>query len=123
MTPRKLLAALRVSVPRVTPADGALQIRAGNAVLVDVREPKEWQRGCAESAVLLPLSDLSRARVDFAALRRKFGDRALILYCGAGVRSNLAARLLRVEGFRASNGGALSDWAASGWPIVKPNPR
>jgi rhodanese-related sulfurtransferase len=121
VTPRKLLAALRVTIPRVSPVDCAEQIRSGDAVLVDVRERNEWQRGFAESAVLLPLSDLSRARVDFAALRQKFGDRELILYCGAGVRSNLAARILRAEGFRASNGGALSEWTASGWPIVEPN--
>jgi rhodanese-related sulfurtransferase len=123
VTPRKLLAALRVSIPRVSPVDCAEQVRTGGAVLVDVRERNEWQRGYAESATLLPLSELSRARVDYAALRQTFGDRDLILYCGAGVRSHLAARILRAEGFRASNGGALSEWAASGWPIVEPNPK
>ena len=121
MTPRKLFAALRVTIPRVRPVDCAEQIRAGSAVLVDVRERNEWQRGYAESATLLPLSELSRSQVDFAALRQTFGDRELILYCGAGVRSNLAARILRAEGFRASNGGSLSEWTASGWPIVEPD--
>jgi rhodanese-related sulfurtransferase len=123
VTPRKLLAALRVSIPRVSPVDCAEQVRTGGAVLVDVRERNEWQRGYAESATLLPLSELSRSHVDYAALRQTFGDRELILYCGAGVRSHLAARILRAEGFRASNGGALSEWAASGWPIVEPDPK
>ena len=120
MTPRKLLAALRVSVPRVSPATCVDRIRGGGALLVDVREIKEWQRGFAESAVLLPLSELSRSRVDFAALRERVGDRELILYCGAGVRSNLAARILRTEGFRAVNGGAFSAWVSVGWPVAKP---
>ena len=120
MTTRKLLAALRVSVPRVSPATCIDRIRAGSALLVDVRETKEWQRGFAESAVLLPLSELSRSRVNFVALRERVGDRELILYCGAGVRSNLAARILRTEGFRAVNGGALSEWVSVGWPVAKP---
>jgi rhodanese-related sulfurtransferase len=121
VTPRKFLAALRVTIPRVTAVDCAAQVRAGKAVLVDVRERREWEGGFAESAELLPLSQLSRSRVDFAALRQKFGGRELLLYCGAGVRSHLAARILRAEGFRASNAGALSEWAASGWPVVKPD--
>ena len=120
MTPRKLLAALRVTVPRVSPATCIDRIRAGSALLVDVREKKEWQRGVAESALLLPLSDLSRSRVEFGALRERVGERELILYCGAGVRSNLAARILRTEGFRAVNGGALSEWVTAGWPIARP---
>lgn len=89
-------------------------------MLVDVRERKEWQKGFAETAVLLPLSDLSRSRVDWTKLRQTIGEREMILYCGAGVRSNLAARILRAEGFQAVNGGALRDWTAAGWPVSHP---
>jgi rhodanese-related sulfurtransferase len=120
VTPRKFLTALRTAIPRVKPSACADRIRAGKSVLVDVRERKEWQKGFAESAVLLPLSELSRSRVDLTALRRTVGERELILYCGAGVRSNLAARILRTEGFQAVNGGALREWIAAGWPVSKP---
>lgn len=120
MTLRQFVNAVRVSIAQVSPAASADRIRAGKALLVDVRETKEWANGHAESAILLSLSDLTRSRVDWAALQRKVGDRELILYCGAGVRSNLAARILHARGFRAINGGALSEWVASGWQIIVP---
>ena len=120
MTPRKFLTALRATIPRVTPTACADRIKAGSALLVDVRERREWQTGFAESAVLLPLSDLGRSRVDWTTLRKMVGEREMILYCGAGVRSNLAARILRTEGFQAVNGGALREWVAAGWPITTP---
>ena len=120
MTPRALFAAFRTVIPRVSPPECFERLRAGTAVLVDVRERKEWEKGFAESAMLLPLSELSRSRVDWTALRQLVGTREMILYCGAGVRSNLGARILRVQGFPAVNGGALRAWLAAGWPMSKP---
>lgn len=89
-------------------------------MLVDVREKREWQRGFAESALLLPLSDLARSKVNWNQLRKTVGQREVIVYCGAGVRSHLAARILSAEGFRVVNGGGLSEWRAAGWPIAAP---
>lgn len=104
----------------MSPASCFDRVRNGDALLVDVRERTEWERGFARAALLLPLSDLTRSRVDWAALRQTVKQREMILYCGAGVRSNLAARILCAEGFQASNGGALREWAEAGWPIAKP---
>jgi rhodanese-related sulfurtransferase len=118
VTPRQFLAAARVTIPRVTPDTVANRVRAGEALLIDVREPKEWATGHAEGAFLLPLSQLSRSRVDWDAVRHSVGDRGVILYCGAGVRSNLAARAFHAHGFHAVNGGALREWAAAGWPTI-----
>jgi rhodanese-related sulfurtransferase len=120
VTPRKLLTALCARIRRVSPASCFDRVRAGDALLVDVRERSEWERGFARSALLLPLSDLTRSRVDWSALRQTVRQREMILYCGAGVRSNLAARILCAEGFQASNGGALREWVDAGWPIAKP---
>ena len=105
----------------MSPAASFDRVRNGDALLVDVRERSEWEKGFARSALLLPLSDLTRSRVDWTALRETVKQREMILYCGAGVRSNLAARILCAEGFRASNGGALREWTDAGWPIAKPN--
>ena len=121
MTPRKLLAALCARIRRVPPASCFDRVRAGEALLVDVRERGEWESGFARSALLLPLSDLTRARVDWATLRQTVNQREMILYCGAGVRSHLAARILRAEGFQALNGGALREWTDAGWPIARPS--
>lgn len=114
-----MMKAMFTSVPRVAPAECAARVRGGKAILVDVREPAEWEGGVAQSARLLPLSDLTGPRVQWRPFLAETGDREILLYCAAGGRSGLAARLLAAEGFRAVNAGAIGEWLDSGWPIVQ----
>jgi rhodanese-related sulfurtransferase len=106
--------------PRITPAEARERIQAGTALLVDVREPVEWASGVADGATLLSVKDLTGERKQWRAFLTKVGQREVICYCAAGGRAGTAAGALRAEGFTASNGGGLSDWAKAGWPIVKP---
>ncbi|MFM9081550.1 MAG: rhodanese-like domain-containing protein, partial [Opitutaceae bacterium] len=62
MNPFKFLKSLFTPAPRLRPRECAPRVRAGQAVLIDVREPSEWRSGVAEGAVLLPWSDLGGAR-------------------------------------------------------------
>ena len=55
------------SRPAMSPREAAAAVETGIAVLVDVREPAEWNGGVAQAAVLLPLSDLRCARKRWAA--------------------------------------------------------
>lgn len=117
----KSLKAMFTPAPRLAPSDVAAQVRAGHALLVDVREPAEWSGGVAQHATLLPLSDLTGARSRWKDYLARVGDRDVLLYCASGMRSGTAARILVQEGFKASNTGGLSGWASSGWPVVKPS--
>lgn len=108
------------SVPRVPPMECAHRVRAGEAFLVDVREPGEWAEGVARSARLLAFSDLQNGRAQWKPFLQEVGNREILLYCASGTRSGLAARLLAAEGFRVANTGGFADWAAAGWPVVKP---
>ena len=119
----KLIRSMFTAVPRVAAADGMARVRAGEAVLVDVREPSEWSRGIAELAVPLALSDLAGRRTKWRPFLAANADRELLLYCGAGVRSGMAARVLVKEGFRASNAGSLAEWTAAGWPVSRSTER
>lgn len=116
----KMIKGLLTSAPRVTPVECAPKILAGQAVLVDVREPDEWSTGFAQGAVLLALSDLTGPREKWTTFLAEARDREIFLYCGAGVRSGMAARVLTSEGFRAANSGSLSGWRDAGWPLVLP---
>lgn len=116
----KFIRAMFTPVPRLSPADCADRIRSGQAILIDVREPGEWDRGVAKHAALLPLSDLNGPRHHWKPVLEKATDRELVLYCAVGGRATIAAKLLAVEGFRAANGGGLADWAAAGWPTEYP---
>lgn len=120
MNPFRLVKAMFASAPRYAAADCFARVRAGEAVLIDVREPGEWAGGVAERAVLLSLSDLTGGRVQWQTFLATNADREFLLYCGAGVRSAMAARLLASEGFRAANVGSFAEWSAAGWPVATP---
>ncbi len=118
-----MLKSLFKSVPRVAPLECAHRVRAGEAYLVDVREPGEWAEGIARSARMLSLSDLTSARSQWQPFLTEAAGREILLYCASGSRSGFAAKVLAAEGHRVANTGGLGDWAAAGWPVVKPKQR
>lgn len=69
------------------------------AVLVDVREMAEWDRGHIEGAVFLPLSELDQG-IDAESLAMRLPKKRIVYtYCAAGVRSCMAADLLLKFGY------------------------
>jgi rhodanese-related sulfurtransferase len=108
------------SRPGLSPEDAKAAVEAGSAVLVDVREPNEWHEGVAAPAALLPLSDLRGARRSWASFLEQNRGKRIVLYCGAGVRSGMAASTLKSEGFDAINLGGYSEWTSRGLPVRRP---
>lgn len=101
-------------------ADAKAQLDAGTAVLIDVREPGEWQQGVAAPANLCPLSDLLGSRGRWKAILERHRGKLLILYCASGMRSGQAAGRLRAEGFQVANLGGFRRWVAAGLPVRQP---
>lgn len=99
-----------------TPQVGA---RAGKALLdrgallLDVREPEEWQAEHAPQASLMPMGQV---REHQAKLPR---DRRIVVVCRSGGRSAAVTESLRAWGFDAVNlGGGMCAWAAAGLPVI-----
>ena len=100
------------------PVDAGLEVgvaafdaerRAGKpVVLVDVREPFEWEICRIEGSVLVPLGDLPRR---FAELDPRT---PVVTVCHTGVRSLEAARFLRSRGFAGARSlrGGVAAWAS-----------
>jgi rhodanese-related sulfurtransferase len=83
------------------------------AVLLDVREPDEWQAGHIEGALHIPLADLP-ARVGELP-----GQGDLVVVCRSGGRSARAVAWLRQNGHTALNlDGGMGAWAAAGREMV-----
>jgi len=86
--------------------------------LVDVREGDEWARGHLPGAVHLGKGIIERD------IEEAFPDKdaALILYCGGGFRSALAADNLQKMGYTnvISMDGGWRGWTTAGYPIEKP---
>lgn len=68
------------------------------AILVDVREQKEWDSGHIEDAVFLPLSSL-RDGVSKDELKPLPKDQVLYLHCRSGGRCLVAGEILKRHGF------------------------
>jgi len=106
--------------PRISPPAADAKVKAGEAVLIDVREPSEWTSGVAKPAALLPLSDLRGGRKQWAGFLQKNRGKTLILYCASGMRSGTAAGMLKKEGFTVFNLGGFGRWANAGLPTRRP---
>lgn len=86
---------------------------AAGALLIDVREPYEWQAGHAPKARHIPLSQLGNR------MRELPSGRPVVTVCRSGNRSAHAARMLAEGGHEVANlAGGMRAWAAAGLPIV-----
>ena len=69
------------------------------AVLVDVRDQSEWDKGHIEGATFLPLTKLQE-KLDTAALAKLLPkDKIIYTHCVAGVRSLKAGNILEKLGY------------------------
>lgn len=100
---------------------GAVQatqlINRKDALILDLREPKEYDGGRVPNAMHIPLSQLSSRGQELG----KFTARPLIAYCGRGNRSRSAAGALAKLGFKEMYAlrGGLRAWADAGLPLEK----
>jgi rhodanese-related sulfurtransferase len=86
--------------------------------LIDVREESEWARGHLPGAIHLGKGILERD------IETRFPDPStpLVLYCGGGYRSALAADNLQKMGYTnvLSLDGGYKGWIAAGASVVVP---
>lgn len=87
------------------------------ALLVDVREDSEWTAGHIVGAVHLGKGVLERD------IEKLFPNKSqtLLLYCGGGYRSALAADMAMKMGYTEvySVKGGYKAMVADGWPVVE----
>jgi rhodanese-related sulfurtransferase len=112
----KLVADAKQNVRECTPAEVQTMLGNGNALhFVDVREDREFARGRAAGAIHLGRGILERD------VERLIPDREaeIVLYCGGGYRSALAAESLRKMGYRnvTSMAGGIRAWLEEGLPV------
>jgi rhodanese-related sulfurtransferase len=111
----KLVGESKGRVRETTPEEVRKRQEAGQGFhLVDVREDNEWQKGHAAGAIHLGKGiierDIEKAIPDH--------DAEIVLYCGGGYRSALAADALQQMGYRnvISMDGGWKRWRELGYP-------
>ncbi|WP_373002017.1 rhodanese-like domain-containing protein [Marinobacter sp.] len=99
-------------------AQGAVNlINKDEAVVVDIRDRKEFAEGRITGSINIPLNSL-KSRVGELS---KFKDKQIIVADKMGQHSAMAVKQLNQEGFGnvvRLNGG-VADWKASNLPLVK----
>ena len=93
---------------QLRPAELAAHLQAGHApVLLDVREPWEWQLCRLPGAILIPMGQLP------AQLAKLDKQAETVVICHHGIRSYQAARYLETVGFGdvINLSGGVAAWA------------
>ena len=103
------------TVPEVAPGDLQSRLSGGEQIVViDVREPEEFARGKIPGAHTIPRGVLEM-QVDGRLPR----EATIVLYCGVGGRSALAAKSLADMGYDKVENlqGGWSGWMQAGLPV------
>jgi rhodanese-related sulfurtransferase len=104
----------------ITPND-AIRLANGGALLLDVRDAKDYEAGHIIDARHVPAKDVGE-RIDSF---KKYKEKPVIVYCESGFASAAAARALRASGFGkvVTLRGGLTNWRQENLPLVKGAPR
>ncbi|MEI7991803.1 MAG: molybdopterin-synthase adenylyltransferase MoeB [Actinomycetota bacterium] len=109
---RDLLSAAKAEITEVTPAEAETQITAGGTVVLDVREPDEYEQGALLGVVHIPRGHLE------GQVEGKLLDKTapVVVYCAGGVRSAFAAKTLQELGYSnvVSMAGGFGRWKDEG---------
>ncbi len=88
-----------------------------NAVVLDVRDKKEFDQGHIVNAVNIPFANLS-GRIDEL---KKYREQPLVVACKQGQHAGSAGTLLRKAGFDNISRltGGIAEWRNQNLPVVK----
>ena len=118
----EMIGEARAQIESVSPEAVSKELAAGKPVLIDIREPVEWEQHIG-GALQVP-----RGLIEFVAdpaSPRHNADlgstRRVIVYCASGARGALATITLKNMGFEnvANLDGGLKAWVAAGLPVVE----
>jgi rhodanese-related sulfurtransferase len=121
-TVAELVGEANARVENVSLQDAAAEAASGAAVLLDVREPVEWEHHIAGS-VQVPRGILEFVADPTSPRHKPELDPAgrVIVYCRSGHRAALAAATLRDMGFEnvANLTGGITAWREAGLPVTE----
>ncbi len=126
VNPSDVVARAKATIKECSVADARDCIDT-DTVLIDIREPAEFQRGHIPGAFLLPRGLLEfdihglveKARTNLTIPQE---ETPIVLYCGTGGRSALAAKAVEELGYKnvRSMAGGIIAWAQAEMPVATP---
>ena len=109
---RDLLSKAKAQITEVDTAEAQKRIQGGGVIVLDVREPDEFDQGALPDVLHIPRGHLE------AQIEGKIIDKAapVVVYCAGGVRSAFAAQTLTEMGYTnvVSMDGGFGKWKDEG---------
>lgn len=120
LTPHDLVLQAKAQIKEISTANA--QPLLAQHVIIDVREPDEFAQGHLPGAINVPRGVLEFRMGTLPVVKNP--AQAILLYCGSGGRSALAAVQLQKIGYSqvVSMTGGFDAWAAESRPSEKPAP-
>ena len=115
---RDLLSQAKAEITEVDTGVAAERIARGNVIVLDVREPDEFEQGALADVVHIPRGHLE------AQVETRIVDKtaSIVVYCAGGVRSAFAAKTLQELGYSdvVSMAGGFGKWKDEGRAWMTP---
>ncbi len=109
---REMLAAAKAAVREIEPAEAESEMVRDDAVVLDVREPDEYEQGAIPGALHIPRGTLE------TSIEGRIPDKSahVVVYCAGGTRSAFAAETMQELGYTdvASMIGGFNRWKDEG---------
>jgi molybdopterin/thiamine biosynthesis adenylyltransferase/rhodanese-related sulfurtransferase len=105
-------------VGEIPPAEVEARLAQGRVMLIDCREPSEFETGIIAGASLVP-----RGSIESAVARAGLAsDTPVVVYCASGARSALAAKTLHDMGYTSATSlaGGIQRWVREGHAVEVP---
>jgi rhodanese-related sulfurtransferase len=111
-----LLQTLRGGGNNISVADATLKINREDALIIDVRETHEWDRGHIPNARHIALGQIGKRMHEI----EKFKSRPVIVVCASGNRSSSACGALKRAGFEQvfNLSGGIGAWSEANLPVT-----
>lgn len=108
---------MRSAGDAVNPAQATMLINREDALVLDVREAGEFVEGHLPDARNIPVAKLGERISEL----EKFKDKAIVVSCATGMRSNKACTELKKQGFAKiyNLAGGVDAWVSAGYPVKK----
>ncbi|RLJ67804.1 rhodanese-like domain-containing protein [Sulfurisoma sediminicola] len=111
-----LLQTLRGGGDNISVADATLKLNREDALIIDVRETHEWDRGHIPNARHIALGQIGKRIQEI----EKFKSRPVIVVCASGNRSSSACGTLKRAGFEQvfNLAGGIGAWSEANLPVT-----
>lgn len=97
------------------------ELKAGNAIFLDIREKDEIKTGIIKGASWLPLSNLNSNPIEtIQKLKNLLKDKGLYIYCRSGKRAEAFIGQIKDHGIKGKNLGGYDDLISLGLPSEIP---